>query len=144
VRRPDANSPRATHDGFMGAPASTLLTRLSWAVVASVLVALARSRYQRDLRRDQKQLGAFKPSVIDTPFGRVEYAQAGDGPPVLVVHGVFGGFDFGVGVGRVNVPPGYRIISPSRLAHGLMMPAMLHPMLLRIDLYSGHAMGGHS
>ena len=48
--------------------------------------------------------GEFEPSVIDTPFGRVEYAQAGDGPPVMVVHGVFGGFDFGVGVGRVNVP----------------------------------------
>jgi hypothetical protein len=30
------------------------------------------------------------------------------------------------------------------LAHGLMMPAMLPPMLLRIDLYSGHAMGAHS
>jgi hypothetical protein len=26
------------------------------------------------------------------------------------------------------------------LAHGLMMPAMLVPMLLRFDLYSGHAM----
>jgi hypothetical protein len=27
------------------------------------------------------------------------------------------------------------------LAHGLMMPAMLVPMLLRLDLYTGHAMG---
>jgi hypothetical protein len=26
------------------------------------------------------------------------------------------------------------------LAHGLMMPAMLVPMLLRLDLYTGHAM----
>jgi hypothetical protein len=29
------------------------------------------------------------------------------------------------------------------LAHGLMMPAMLVPMLLRLDLYAGHAMGAH-
>jgi hypothetical protein len=29
------------------------------------------------------------------------------------------------------------------LAHSLMMPAMLVPMLLRPDLYSGHAMGAH-
>jgi len=28
------------------------------------------------------------------------------------------------------------------LAHGLMMPAMLVPMLLRLELYTGHAMGG--
>ena len=27
------------------------------------------------------------------------------------------------------------------LAHGLMMPAMLVPMLLRLELYTGHAMG---
>jgi pimeloyl-ACP methyl ester carboxylesterase len=72
------------------------------------------ARYRRDLRRDRERLAKFEPSVIDTPFGRVEYAQAGDGPPVMVVHGVLGGFDFGVGVGRVNVPAGHRIIAPSR------------------------------
>lgn len=47
----------------------------------------------------------------------MEYALAGDGPPVLVVHGVFGGYDSGVGTGRGNVPPGYRIISPSRFGY---------------------------
>ena len=30
------------------------------------------------------------------------------------------------------------------LAHGLMMPAMLVPMLLRLELYSGHATGAHT
>jgi hypothetical protein len=30
------------------------------------------------------------------------------------------------------------------LAHGLMMPAMLPPMLLRFDTYSGNTMGRHS
>jgi len=30
------------------------------------------------------------------------------------------------------------------LAHGLMMPAMLVPMLLRLELYTRHAMGAHS
>ena len=75
-------------------------------VAAMALALFGLARYRRDLRRDQERVAMFEPSVIDTPFGRVEYAQAGDGPPVMVVHGVFGGFDFGVGVGRVNVPPG--------------------------------------
>jgi pimeloyl-ACP methyl ester carboxylesterase len=83
-------------------------------VAVTGLALLAIARYQRDLRRDQQRLAKIEPSVIDTPFGRVEYAQAGDGPAVMVVHGVLGGFDFGVGVGRANVPAGYRIISPSR------------------------------
>jgi pimeloyl-ACP methyl ester carboxylesterase len=83
-------------------------------LTATALVLFVLARYRRDLRRDRQRLAEFKPSRIDTPFGRVEYAQAGDGPPVMVVHGVLGGFDFGVGAGRMNVPPGHRIISPSR------------------------------
>ena len=83
-----------------------------------------RNRYRRDLRRDYERLHAFEPSVLETPFGRVEYAEAGDGLPVLVVHGVFGGYDFGVGTGRANLPDGYRIIAPSRFGYfGSPFPA---------------------
>jgi pimeloyl-ACP methyl ester carboxylesterase len=76
------------------------------------------------LDRDYQRLDAFEPSNLKTPFGCVEYAQAGEGPPVLVVHGVFGGYDFGVGTGRVNLPSGYRIIAPSRFGYfGSPLPA---------------------
>ena len=93
---------------------SSMLGRALIGLAAAGLSVFGTARYRRDLRRDRERVAKFEPSVIDTPFGRVEYAQAGEGPPVLVVHGVPGGFDFGVGVGRVNVPAGYRIISPSR------------------------------
>ena len=93
---------------------SRMVGRAPIGVAATGLALFGIARYRRDLRRDNERLAKFEPSVIRTPFGRVEYAQAGDGPPVMVVHGVLGGFDFGVGVGRVNVPAGYRIISPSR------------------------------
>ena len=88
------------------------LTRL-----AAVLLTALGARYRSDLRRDHDQLAALEPAVIDTPFGRVQYAQAGEGSPLLMVHGVFGGFDFGVGVGRAHAPPGHRIISPSRFGY---------------------------
>jgi pimeloyl-ACP methyl ester carboxylesterase len=91
-----------------------MLGRALIGLAAMALPVVGIARYRRDLRRDQERMASVEPSVIETPFGRVEYAQAGDGPPVMVVHGVLGGFDFGVGAGRVNVPPGYRIISPSR------------------------------
>jgi pimeloyl-ACP methyl ester carboxylesterase len=91
-----------------------MLGRAPIGVAVTGLALFEIARYRRDLRRDQERVARFEPSVIDTPFGRVEYAQAGDGPPVMVVHGVLGGFDFGVGVGRVNVPGGHRVISPSR------------------------------
>jgi pimeloyl-ACP methyl ester carboxylesterase len=83
----------------------------------SALAGLTAARYRRDLARDRQALAAFEPRVVETPFGRVEYAEAGEGPPVLVVHGVLGGYDFGVGAGRVNVPAGLRVISPSRFGY---------------------------
>jgi pimeloyl-ACP methyl ester carboxylesterase len=82
-----------------------------------VLPVVLSARYRCDLRRDRDRVAAFEPTCIDTPAGRVEYAQSGEGSPLLMVHGVFGGFDFGVGVGRSNSPPGYRIISPSRFGY---------------------------
>jgi pimeloyl-ACP methyl ester carboxylesterase len=91
-----------------------MLGRAVIGLAATGLAVFGIARYRRDLRRDRARVARFAPSVIDTPFGCVEYAQAGAGPPVMVVHGVLGGFDFGVGVGRVYVPAGYRIISPSR------------------------------
>jgi pimeloyl-ACP methyl ester carboxylesterase len=86
--------------------------------------ALGVIRNRRDLRRDQNRLAAIRRAAIDTRFGRVEYAQDGDGPSVLIVHGVLGGCDFGIGPGRASMPAGYRIISPSRFGYlGSPMPA---------------------
>jgi pimeloyl-ACP methyl ester carboxylesterase len=95
--------------------ARTIAIRLVWTGAGLGALAAARNRY--DLQGAYERLHAFEPSHLETPFGRVEYAQAGEGPPVLVVHGVFGGCDFGVGTGRVNLPPGYRIIAPSRFGY---------------------------
>jgi pimeloyl-ACP methyl ester carboxylesterase len=94
------------------------------AVVVTAGAVLGAIRYRRDLRRDPSRLAATNRSLIETSFGPVEYAQDGDGRPVLIVHGVLGGCDFGVGVGRASIPPGYRIISPSRFGYlGSPMPA---------------------
>ena len=63
---------------------SRMLGRAPIGVAATGLALFGIARYGRDLRRDHERLAEFEPSVIDTPFGRVEYAQAGDGPPVMV------------------------------------------------------------
>jgi pimeloyl-ACP methyl ester carboxylesterase len=97
--------------------ARTTTLRLVAAGAGLGVLAAAWNRYRRDLQRDYERLKRLSSSTLETPFGRVEYARAGEGPPVLVVHGVLGGYDFGVGAGGVNLPPGYRIIAPSRFGY---------------------------
>ena len=97
--------------------ARTTTIRLVSATAGLVVLAAVRNRYRRDLKRDYERLEAFDLSNLETPFGRVEYAQAGEGPSVLIVHGVLGGYDFGVDTGRRNLPPGYQIVAPSRFGY---------------------------
>lgn len=55
-----------------------------------------------------------EPSVAETPFGPVQYAEAGEGPPLLCVHGGPGGYDQALILGDVFRKNGFRIIAPSR------------------------------
>lgn len=50
----------------------------------------------------------------DTALGPVEYTEAGDGPPVLFVHGSPGGSDQGALMGGFLAGAGFRVVAPSR------------------------------
>ena len=51
---------------------------------------------------------------VQTQRGVVEYETAGDGTPVLVVHGTPGGSGQGVVLGRFLAEAGMRVVAPSR------------------------------
>ena len=52
--------------------------------------------------------------VVDTPAGSVQYATAGEGSPVLFVHGSPGGWDQAELMTRFLVDAGHRVVTPSR------------------------------
>jgi pimeloyl-ACP methyl ester carboxylesterase len=52
--------------------------------------------------------------VVDTAKGPLEYAERGQGPPVLCVHGGPGGCDQGLELGEFFQVNGFRVIAPSR------------------------------
>jgi pimeloyl-ACP methyl ester carboxylesterase len=56
-------------------------------------------------------------TLTSTRFGALEYAIAGDGAPILVVHGTGGGFDQGLTIGSPLVDLGYKVIAPSRFGY---------------------------
>ena len=55
--------------------------------------------------------------LIRTRFGALEYAEAGSGPPLLMIHGTGGGFDQGLSFARGVIARGYRVIAPSRFGY---------------------------
>jgi pimeloyl-ACP methyl ester carboxylesterase len=71
------------------------------------------ARYRREMRALKAELRAGS-RVAQTALGPVEYAEAGEGPPALVVHGICGGYDQGLLALKLLRDPSVRLIALSR------------------------------
>ncbi|MBX9616756.1 MAG: alpha/beta hydrolase [Caulobacteraceae bacterium] len=91
------------------------LGRGLFAAAALVAGGLTWRSFSSDLSRARaRTLG--RSQTIESRFGRMEYAQAGSGPPVLMVHGTGGGFDQGLDF-AAPLAARWRIIAPSRFGY---------------------------
>ena len=81
-----------------------------------VLAGLAYISYQHDIDRARKRISSGS-QIVQTPCGPIEYAVAGDGPTVLVVHGAGGGFDQGLEFAQPLVQSSFRVVAMSRLGY---------------------------
>ena len=94
-------------------------TRIGLVLNLGILLALAASLYLT-YRRDMAlaRSAAVTASVVaTTSAGRIEYATAGTGEPVLSIHGTGGGWDQGLAGANGLVPLGYHVIAPSRFGY---------------------------
>ena len=82
-------------------------------VIGAVWIFLA---YKRDIdqARTAAQTGA---NIVDTSMGPIEYAERGQGPVLLSIHGAGGGFDQGLDNVAGLVGDGFRVIAPSRFGY---------------------------
>ncbi|MCZ7571677.1 MAG: alpha/beta hydrolase [Ardenticatenaceae bacterium] len=95
----------------------TLGTTGALAAAGIVLGAQVYRRYQRDLAEARRRLEALGSRVVETECGHVEYVERAEGYPVLVVHGIVGGFDAGIASVGATLGEGYRLIIPSRFGY---------------------------
>ena len=72
--------------------------------------------YRQDVDAARARIASGS-KIAQTLCGAIEYADAGSGPAVLVVHGAGGGFDQGLAFGQPLVEAGYRVIAPSRFGY---------------------------
>ena len=89
-------------------------------IVVVTLVAgsglLAYASYRPNLERARARISTGS-RIAASRCGPIEYAEAGAGPPVLLVHGAGGGFDQGLEVGEGLARAGFRAIAPSRFGY---------------------------
>ncbi len=84
--------------------------------------------YRRDIRNAYAHLESLERQIVETDCGPIEVAIRGDGEPVLVIHGISGGFDQGLGISESSLGDGYTVIAPSRFGYlGTPLPANATP-----------------
>lgn len=86
-------------------------------LVALLVGGIAVTAAFRADRQSAVQRISGKSSVIETRHGRMEYAEAGSGPPLLMIHGTGGGFDQGLMFSEQTTRHGIRVIAPSRFGY---------------------------
>lgn len=85
--------------------------------VAAVAVGFVIGReYVADMRAARARVSSGS-KVVQTACGPIEYAVAGHGPALLMVHGAGGGFDQGLEFGAPLVSAGFMVVAPSRFGY---------------------------
>jgi pimeloyl-ACP methyl ester carboxylesterase len=98
--------------------ASTGLRNTALVVLGAVVAGLVVVTYfyQRDIQQARDRIASGS-QIAQTPCGPIEYAEVGDGPPLLVVHGAGGGFDQGLDFAKPLAERGFRVIATSRFGY---------------------------
>lgn len=90
--------------------------------VVAVPAALIFVAYRIEIRRARAAVEGAR--IAATAVGPIEYAQAGQGVPVLSIHGAGGGWDQGLANVAGIFGAGFRVIAPSRFGYlGTPLPA---------------------
>ncbi len=98
----------------LGRPRRNLL--LAGAGLAAVGIAIGARDYTDAVRMAEARL-AGRSALVATSQGRMEYAVAGAGTPILMIHGTGGGFDQGLSFTEGLLPYGFQVIAPSRFGY---------------------------
>ena len=93
--------------------------KLSLGIVLLLALAAAvavYASYRRDMDEALERISVGS-RIAQTPCGPIEYASAGEGEPVLIVHGAGGGIDQGMDAAKGLAAAGFRVIAMSRFGY---------------------------
>jgi pimeloyl-ACP methyl ester carboxylesterase len=91
-----------------------ILLGLVTLVLMGVLMSFL--NYRKQMSAASERI-ASESRLLETKFGKMEYAIRGQGNPVLLIHGAGGGFDQGLWLGRTCLDGKYKSIAPSKFGY---------------------------
>lgn len=74
-------------------------------------------QFSIDNQKAYKRLAGYHVHIIKTEFGKMSYVDEGSGEPILISHGIFGGYDQASVSLNQLFGDNYRKISPSRFGY---------------------------
>ena len=90
-------------------------------VIAGILLifilVIVIPKYLRELHSAQKKVSTYLPFTVQTPIVPIEYYRTGNGYPILISHGITGGFDQGLGLAKNYIGGEYDLIAVSRFGY---------------------------
>jgi 2-hydroxy-6-oxonona-2,4-dienedioate hydrolase len=92
------------------------------AMAAGAATTAAVITYDRQKRESVARLQSDS-QIAQTKAGQVEYAIVGEGPAVLSVHGMLGGYDQGLVISKPLANAGFKVIAVSRFGYLQTPPA---------------------
>jgi pimeloyl-ACP methyl ester carboxylesterase len=92
--------------------------KIALSIAAFVLVGVVTiiAAYEAEIRPIRAKVLAGG-RIAETAVGKIEYSIAGDGTPLLSIHGAGGGYDQGLMIATALVGDGFKVIAPSRFGY---------------------------
>jgi pimeloyl-ACP methyl ester carboxylesterase len=86
-------------------------------ILILIIVMQVVLRFSKEIRTSYDKVDDSGSKIAYTDCGPIEYATIGEGYPVLVLHGIFGGFDQGIITAEDKIGDQYSVIAPSRFGY---------------------------
>ena len=93
-----------------------IYTLIGFLTLILITLLIAFPSYKKQIKEARERIES-ESRILETKYGKMEYAVRGHGKPILLIHGAGGGFDQGLWLGQVCLDGDYQFISPSKFGY---------------------------
>ena len=86
-------------------------------LVLIIILIIVIPKYLGEFSSAQKRISTYVVNRVNTPVAPIEYYRTGKGSPILISHGITGGFDQGLGLANLYIGSGYDLTAVSRFGY---------------------------